>query len=111
MGIDFLIKRNRSIYWQQIRADPCHRYGCPEYLLRTSPVARPALTTLINLLLRKKYKNQKNQRIRVTARPATELSPTHDFGLPDSSSKNIQKQKKIFFFLTPKKKKKKKKKS
>merc|ERR1712150_32317 len=59
-------------------------------------------------------KNQKNQRIRVTARSATELSPTHDFGLPDASSKNIQKQKKIkkkiFFFLTPKKKKKKKKK-
>merc|ERR1711878_24201 len=110
-GIDFRLKRNRSIFWQWIRADPCHRYGCPEYLRRTSPVARPALTTLTTYT--GKSKNQKkskyvNSAASQRAQPLVRMSRFYRL-LAQKISKTTKE--KLVFHLNRKKKKKKKKKS
>merc|ERR1712024_341997 len=106
MGIN---KINRSIYWQQTESSP------PPVQMPRVPVTHitggPPCPYYLDTPYPEKSKKQKNQCIRETARPATELSPTHAFGLSDTSSKNIQKQKRKFVFdLTCKIRKKKKKK-
>merc|ERR1711878_163913 len=88
-GIDFRLKRNRSIFWQWIRADPCHRYGCPEYLRRTSPVARPALNCIE--IYPGKSKKPKIKVCLARGQPQSSAPRTHEPVSPTPSSKKYPK--------------------